>query len=125
MLTMRIATAALLLAAAPVAAQVTTVDEGSFTISQNGTRIGREDFRIRRTPTGESTVNFVASATVTLGDRQLAPDLRTDTRGGVLAYRVEVRAGRRCRSGCAAPWSAGSSPPCSPPRAARPRASTW
>lgn len=93
MLTMRIAAAALLLAAAPVTAQVTTVDEGSFTISQNGTRIGREEFRIRRTPTGEATVNFVASATVTLGDRQLAPDLRTDTRGGVLAYRVEVRAG--------------------------------
>ena len=83
----------LVVAAAPVAAQVSTVDEGSFTITQNGTRIGREDFRIRRTPTSDTHVNFVASATVNLGDRQLAPDLRTDTHGGLLAYRVEVRSG--------------------------------
>ena len=80
-------------AAAPAAAQVSTVDEGSFTITQNGTRVGREDFRIRRTPTGDASVNFVASATVDMGDRQLAPDLRTDTHGGLLAYRMEVRSG--------------------------------
>jgi hypothetical protein len=85
--------AAAFLAALPAAAQVSTVDEGSFTIAQNGTRIGREDFRIRRTPTGDASVNFVASATVNLGDRQLAPDLRTDANGGLLAYRVEVRSG--------------------------------
>ena len=87
------AAAAAFIVASPAAAQVSTVDAGSFTISQNGTRIGREDFRIRRTPTSETSVNFVASATVSLGARQLAPDLRTDTQGGLLAYRVEVRSG--------------------------------
>ncbi len=90
---MRIAAFAALIAATPAAAQVSTVDEGSFTITQNGTRVGREDFRIRRTPTSDTSVNFVASATVDLGGRQLAPDLRTDTHGGLLAYRVEVRSG--------------------------------
>lgn len=92
---MRLATtaAAALALALPVGAQVAVVDEGSFTITQNGTRIGREDFRIRRTPAGDASVNFVASATVSLGARQLAPDLRTDTHGGLVAYRVEVRSG--------------------------------
>ena len=91
---MRLATTAAAVALAfPAGAQVSTVDEGSFTITQNGTRIGREDFRIRRTPTGDASVNFVASATVSLGARQLAPDLRTDTHGGIVAYRVEVRSG--------------------------------
>ena len=90
---MRHLAVAALVAATPAAAQVSMVDEGSFTITQNGTRIGREDFRIRRTPTSGTSVNFVASATVDLGDRQLAPDLRTDTHGGLVAYRVEVRSG--------------------------------
>ena len=90
---MRQLAVAALVAATPAVAQVSTVDEGSFTITQNGTRIGREDFRIRRTPTSGTSVNFVASATVNLGGRQLAPDLRTDTNGALLAYRVEVRSG--------------------------------
>ena len=87
------ATVAALAVSSSAAAQVSTVDEGSFTITQNGARIGREEFRIRRTPTSETSVNFVASALVTVGARQLAPDLRTDTEGGLLAYRVEVRSG--------------------------------
>ena len=36
--------------AAPVSSQVTTLDEGSFTITVRGERVGREDFRIRSTP---------------------------------------------------------------------------
>ena len=88
-----IAAATAAVVATPALAQVSTVDEGSFTVTQNGVQIGREEFRIRRTPTGETSVNYVASATVSFGGRQLSPDLRTDTRGGLLAYRVEVRAG--------------------------------
>jgi hypothetical protein len=88
-----IAVAAALAVALPVDGQVTTIDEGSFTITQNGAQVGREEFRIRATPTSDTSVNYVASATVALGDRRLSPDLRTDTRGGLLAYRVEVRTG--------------------------------
>jgi hypothetical protein len=79
--------------ATPSAAQVSTVDEGSFTISRNGARVGREEFRIRRTPTSDSTADYVASGTVGLGGRHVTPDLRTDTRGGLVAYRVEVKVG--------------------------------
>ena len=53
--------AALLLAgvtATPVAAQVTTVDEGSFTITRAGERVGREEFSLRRTP-GEAGAVYV------------------------------------------------------------------
>jgi hypothetical protein len=79
--------------AEPAAAQVVTVDEGSFTISQNGREIGREQFRIRRTPTVDGGATYVASATVAYGDHRLSPDLSTDVRGAPLAYRVETRVG--------------------------------
>ena len=54
-----------LLMAAPTSArsQVTVVDEGSFTISRSGARIGRETFTIRRTP-GPGGDVYVANATV-------------------------------------------------------------
>jgi hypothetical protein len=84
--------AVLCLGAAPMAAQVATVDEGSFTITRNGQKVGREEFRIRRTPAAAGA-EFVASATVAYGDRRLSPDLRTDAAGAPLAYRVEVRVG--------------------------------
>jgi hypothetical protein len=73
-------------------AQVVTVDEGSFTITRNGQAAGREDFRIRSTPAAGGA-EFVASATVSLGDRRLSPDLRADGRGSLIAYRLETRAG--------------------------------
>jgi hypothetical protein len=77
-------------------AQVTTVDEGSFTISRGGTlpanRIGQESFTIRRTrgPGGDVVV---ANATVTFDTEHIAPALRTDTSFSPLAYQVEVRTG--------------------------------
>src|SRR5665647_258493 len=77
-------------------AQVTTVDEGSFTITRGGTRpadrIGQESFTIRRTrgPGGDVVV---ANATVTFDTRHIAPALRTDTSFSPLAYQVEVRTG--------------------------------
>lgn len=77
----------------PVAAQVTTVDEGSFTISRNGVAIGREEFSIRRTPAGEGGAVYVASATVAYDGRRLSPALRADAAGSPLAYQVEVRVG--------------------------------
>jgi hypothetical protein len=83
---------ALLGLALPAAAQVAVVDEGNFTISHNGTRIGREEFAIRRTPNPGGDV-FVANATVVYTDRRLAPALQTDAAGAPLRYQVEVSAG--------------------------------
>jgi hypothetical protein len=83
---------ALLGAALPTYAQVAVVDEGSFTISHNGTRIGREEFAIRRTPNPGGDV-LVANATVIYTDRRLSPALQTDAAGAPLRYQVEVSAG--------------------------------
>lgn len=90
---------AALVAAAPsiaptaLAAQVVTVDEGSFTVTRQGQRVGREEFTIRRTPGAEGQNVLVASATVAYDDRRLAPALRTDSAGSPLAYALEVRVG--------------------------------
>lgn len=77
-------------------AQVTTVDEGSFTITRGGTkpadRIGQESFTIRRTK-GPGGDVVVANATVTFDTEHLSPALRTDTSFSPLAYQVEVRTG--------------------------------
>lgn len=82
-----------LVAFAPaVPAQTTLLDEGSFTIMQGNTRIGREEFAIRRTP-GPGGDVLVANATVMLSDQRLSPALRTDSAGAPLAYQLEVRTG--------------------------------
>jgi hypothetical protein len=83
---------ALLGIALPATAQVAVVDEGSFTISHNSTRIGREEFAIRRTPNPGGDV-LVANATVVYTDRRLSPALQTDAAGAPLRYQVEVSAG--------------------------------
>jgi hypothetical protein len=83
---------ALLCIALPATAQVSVVDEGSFTISHNGNRIGREEFAIRRTPSPGGDV-LVANATVVYTDRRLSPALQTDAAGAPLRYQVEVSAG--------------------------------
>jgi hypothetical protein len=82
------------LCAAPVAAQVRVVDEGSLTISRAGRPIGREDFTIKQTP-GASGPIFVASAVVKYDDpaRRLSPALQADIGGAPLAYQVEVTSG--------------------------------
>ena len=80
-------------AATPLAAQVATVDEGSFSITHNGAPAGREEFSIRRTPGGEGGAVYVASATVAYDGRRLSPALRADASGYPLAYQVEVKVG--------------------------------
>jgi hypothetical protein len=81
------------LPATPLAAQVTTVDEGSFSITRNGAPAGREEFSIRKTPGGEGGAVYVASATVAYDGRRLSPALRADATGSPLAYQVEVKVG--------------------------------
>lgn len=87
------ACAAFALAAPVLSAQVTTVDEGSFSIMRGGERIGREEFTIRRTPGAEGQPVLVASATAAYDQRRIAPALRTDSAGAPIAYALEVRAG--------------------------------
>ncbi|MFL5581760.1 MAG: hypothetical protein ACJ8AO_15430 [Gemmatimonadaceae bacterium] len=82
---------ALAVLGAPAAAQVTTVDEGSFSITRAGDRVGSEVFAIKQTPGAERGMIYVSSATITTGDRRVVPALRTDERGAPLAYRLEVR----------------------------------
>jgi hypothetical protein len=86
------------LLAVPAAApsQVTVVDEGSFTISRSGTKIGRETFTIRRTP-GPGGDVYVANATVEFDTERLSPALRADDSFAPLAYQLEVREGGEVR----------------------------
>ena len=76
----------------PVSSQVTTLDEGSFTITVRGERVGREDFRIRSTP-GANGREIVATATVTYADRRVLPQMRSDEKGVPVQYVVEVKNG--------------------------------
>jgi len=73
-------------------AQVVTVDDGSFTISRGDARLGREEFRILRQPSG-ATSAYVARATGVYGDRRITPALQTDANGAPERYQVEVRRG--------------------------------
>lgn len=78
---------------APAAGQGTRVaDEGSFTVRRDGRTAVRENFRITATTRGD-VVEYFAKGDVTLGDRKLEPELRTDGRGAVTRYFVKVRTG--------------------------------
>ena len=61
-----------LLAAAPLRAQVAIVDEGTFTHSIAGSRVGREDFSVR-TVRGGGSMNLVAQANVLAGEQRRKP----------------------------------------------------
>jgi hypothetical protein len=73
-------------------AQVATIDEGSFTITVNGARAGREDFRIRSTP-GTNGMEIVATASVSYGSRRVLPQLQADSAGVPARYVVQVKDG--------------------------------
>lgn len=80
-----------LIAAAALRGQgVRTLDRGTFTVTVNGVRAGREDFTISSTPTGSGS-EFVSHARVALGERRLNPKLKSDSSGKPSAYEIEVR----------------------------------
>lgn len=81
-----------LVAGARLSAQVATLDEGSFTITVNGDRVGREDFRIRSTP-GSNGPEIVATANVSYANRRVLPQMRADSAGVPVRYVVEVKDG--------------------------------
>jgi len=68
---------------------VRVIDEGSFSISVNGQRTGRENFSITGTPTGEG-IDYIAKATVVYGDRRLSPSLHADSAGTPSQYMVQI-----------------------------------
>jgi hypothetical protein len=78
---LRLALIALSLAARIAAGQATVVDEGSFTISRGGNRIGREDFSIRHVPTTAGAFETLTRGLVVLGPRRLTVDLSADSIG--------------------------------------------
>ena len=89
----RVVAALLLVVAVPLEAQVTLVDEGSFTVTRNGTRIGREEFSIRSAPGPNGSTLFVAQASAVYDDRRLFPALSARPNGSPVSYQVEVRRG--------------------------------
>jgi hypothetical protein len=87
-----LAIAAAVLLPAPVLFQGALIDQGSFTITVNGQRAGREDFRILG-PGGGQGPDYIASATVVYGSggRRLEPELRADSTGTPTYYTVEIK----------------------------------
>lgn len=81
---------------------VRTEDKGSFTITINGTRAGREEFTISSTPVPSGT-EFVSHAAVSYGDRRLRPRLRSDSAGRPSLYEIDVRG----TSGATERWMGG------------------
>ncbi|MFI5246256.1 MAG: hypothetical protein ACHQQR_13565 [Gemmatimonadales bacterium] len=76
--------------AATARAQVVSLDEGSFTLTRSGERLGREDFSIRSSASTGGPP-FVAHAVVSIGTRRIEPRLNADSSGGVFNYDTEIR----------------------------------
>jgi hypothetical protein len=79
------------LLASPAPAQVVTLDEGSFTLFVNGSRVGHEQFTIQRQQ-DRGGVTILAYANISIEDRRLVPSLTTDTTGMPISYKLEERA---------------------------------
>ena len=77
-------------AAAQPATPGSIVDQGSFTITVDGSaaEAGRETFAIRHAPGG-----YQASGTVLFADRRLSPALTTDLTGAPVGYTLDARMG--------------------------------
>lgn len=82
---------AILGAAAPVAAQVLILDEGTFTHSVAGTRVGREDFSVRTVRGGGLAAGYVAQANVLAGENRRTIALNADSAGAPLRFQLEAR----------------------------------
>lgn len=80
-----------------VTAQVTTADEGTFTITHEGARIGREEFRIMKQPVAGG-VEYVARGLGAYGDRRITSTLQTNASGAPLRYQVDVKNGAAVES---------------------------
>lgn len=90
----RLAAALTLLLPGALAAQVRTIDQGSFTITMNNQRIGREDFTIVEDASG-GTATYLARAIVEYRERglRLQPNLTATAAGASTTYEITVRGG--------------------------------
>ncbi len=86
------------LAAHSAAGQVTVVDEGSFTISRGGERIGREDFSIRHVPTTAGAFETLTRGLVVQGAQRLTIDLSADSTGVPARFQSKTTAEGRTGS---------------------------
>ena len=80
---------ALVLPAHAGAQQSAVVDEGTFTITRNGAPVGREAFRIVRSPAPGGQI-FLATGTTVIGETRLQPQLGTDSAGVPVSYTTRV-----------------------------------
>lgn len=87
-------TTGLLLAAAPLAAQQRMIDEGTLIVTKNGAPIGREVFRIVRSPSASGEL-YRATANISVGEQRITPVLSVDSLGTPVSYDVGVRAGTK------------------------------
>lgn len=73
-------------------AQTVRLDEGSFTITVNGQRAGREQFSVQRVATNDGGTVEVRSESA-VGDTRTALRLEADSAGTPVRYSVEARRG--------------------------------
>lgn len=78
----------------PAGGQATIVDEGSFTISRAGDRIGREDFSIRHVPATEGAYETLTRGVVVTGAHRVTVDLSTDSVGLPVRFQSKSVDGR-------------------------------
>ncbi len=69
-----------------------TPDVGSFTILRDGSRVGREQFSLRRVSSPDG-IEFELRAESAIGERRLATRLEIDSAGTPMRYSAEVREG--------------------------------
>lgn len=72
-----------------LAAQVTLVDEGTFSLFVGDVRVGREDFSIRAAP-GPGGSAYVVQGNVTMGDERITVALNADSAGHPLRFQLEA-----------------------------------
>lgn len=86
--------AAVALVSRSAAGQMTIVDEGSFTLSRAGDRIGREDFSIRHVPTTKGAHETLTRGVVVTGSHRVTVDLSTDSVGLPVRFQSKSVDGR-------------------------------
>ena len=89
-----------------LAGQVVLVDEGTFTLLLKGTRVGREDFSIRRSPASAQAA-YVAQANVLIGESRVSVATSTDSLGFPLRFQHETLAAGQSAATVTGEWRGG------------------
>jgi hypothetical protein len=80
----------LVAAAGTARAQATVADDGSFTISRGGERVGREDFSVRHVPTTAGAFETLTRGVVVVGSRRITVDLSADSSGFPVRFQLKA-----------------------------------